>query len=70
MNMQALAELVPPLRACVLCRHSIERNNDLHCDCPSVRVVSGVQPVRLVREPGEACGPGANHLDMAAWSAA
>lgn len=67
MNLQALANLVPPLRGCALCLHSLERDGTLHCVCPAVRVVAGVQPVRLVRQPGEACGPGADHLDMAAW---
>lgn len=31
---------------------------------------SGLQPVRIVRSAGEACGPGARHLDMASWRAA
>jgi len=39
----------------------------LHCDCPAVRQVHGLQPVRVVRSMTEACGPGAAYMDMATW---
>lgn len=66
----ALSAQVPPLRACTLCMHSAPEHDGLHCLCPDVRLVSGLQPVHIVRGAGEACGPGARHLDMASWRAA
>jgi hypothetical protein len=66
----ALSAQVPPLRACELCLHSAEVSQTLLCLCHEVRRVSGLQPVHIVRGAGEACGPGARHLDMASWRAA
>ncbi len=69
--MSAAAEtLVPPLRACALCVHKRVDGDELRCACPAVREVRGVQPVRLVRAYGEACGPEAKHLHMASWGQA
>lgn len=65
----AAAITIPRLRACALCVHSQLKANGLHCQCPAVRLVGGQQPVHIVRAEGEACGPCARHLDMAAWSA-
>lgn len=61
---------VPPLRACDLCLHSQQMSQALHCLCPAVRRVSGLQPVHIARSAGEPCGPGARHLDMASWRTA
>lgn len=66
----AISAQVPPLRACDLCLHSAPHADGLQCHCPAVQVVCGLQPVRIVRSAGEACGPGARHLDMASWRAA
>ena len=43
MNLQALAQLVPPLHGCTLCAHSMERDGVRHCYAPAVREVFGVQ---------------------------
>jgi hypothetical protein len=64
----AIHAQVPLLRACELCLHSVQRADGRHCQCPAVRMVNGLQPVHIVRGAGEACGPGAHHLDMASWS--
>lgn len=66
----AISAQVPPLRACDLCLHSAPHADGLQCHCPTVLVISGLQPVRIVRGAGEACGPGARHLDMASWRTA
>jgi len=67
MNLQALEKLVPPLHGCTLCMHSMEKDGSLHCYAPAVREVFGVQPVRVIRACGEACGPGAAHMHMETW---
>lgn len=69
MNLQALAQLVPPLRGCALCTHGVERDGVRVCQAPAVRMVFGVQPVSVVRARAEACGPGAAHMHMPAWGA-
>ena len=69
MNMQALAQLVPPLHGCTLCAHSMERDGVRHCYAPAVREVFGVQPVNVIRASSEACGPGAIHMHMHTWGA-
>ena len=69
-TLEALEKLVPPLRGCALCMHSRPLDGQLHCACPAVREVHGLQPVRVVRATTEACGPGAAHMDMPAWKAA
>ncbi|GKS83243.1 hypothetical protein AVMA1855_03845 [Acidovorax sp. SUPP1855] len=69
MNAQALAALVPPLRGCALCMHSTRIGEALHCNCPAVRKVFGLQPVHVVRQTVGACGPGAAHMHMDAWGA-
>ena len=61
MNLQALAQLVPPLHGCTLCAHSMERDG--------VREVFGVQPVNVIRASSEACGPSASHMHMHTWGA-
>ncbi len=66
----AAGSLVPPLRACDLCVHRREADGQLHCACPAVRELQGIQPVRVVRSYGEACGPEARHLHMASWGRA
>ena len=58
---------VPPLRACALCKHSQPNDAGLQCQCPDVKLISGLQPVAIVRGPGEPCGPGARHLDIPTW---
>lgn len=68
MNVQALAQLVPPLRGCALCVHGMDRDDVRHCYAPAVRQVFGVQPVATARSCVEACGPGAAHMHMDAWS--
>lgn len=65
--LQTLEQLVPPLHGCTLCMFSKPIGGQLHCDCPAVRTVHGLQPVRVVRAAVDACGPGATHMDMAAW---
>ena len=35
MNLQALAQLVPPLHGCTLCAHSMEREGVRHCYAPA-----------------------------------
>ena len=67
MNLQALAQLVPPLHGCTLCMHSMNRDGVRHCYAPAVRDVFGVQPVNVIRSSTEACGPGASHMHMSAW---
>lgn len=69
MNVQALAQLVPPLRGCALCIHGVERDGVRHCHAPAVRQVFGVLPVDTARRCAEACGPGAAHMHMDAWGA-
>ena len=69
MNLQALAQLVPPLHGCTLCMHSMERDGVRHCYAPAVRDVFGVQPVNVIRSSTEACGPGASHMHMHTWGA-
>lgn len=69
MNVQALAQLVPPLRGCALCVHGMDRDGVRHCYAPAVRQVFGMQPVATARSCVEACGPGAAHMHMDAWSA-
>ena len=70
MNLQALELLVPPLHGCRLCVHSQDRDGQLHCYAPAVREVFGVRPVNVIRASSEACGPGAAHMHMDAWSVA
>lgn len=65
-----LAVLVPPLRACDLCMHSAKINDQLHCKHPHVHKVFGLQPVKVIRATGDACGPEAHHMDMTEWSLA
>lgn len=67
---EALELLVPPLRGCALCMHSTALGGQLHCACPTVQEMHGLQPVRVVRACIVACGPGAVHMDMTAWSVA
>lgn len=62
-----LEQLVPPLHGCTLCDHRADMGGTLHCDCPAVRQVHGLLPVRVVRSMTEACGPGATYMDMAEW---
>lgn len=66
-SIKELEQLVPPLHGCTLCDHRANLEGTLHCNCPAVRNVHGLKPVRLVRAMGEACGPGATHMDIAAW---
>jgi hypothetical protein len=63
----SLSDLVPPLRGCVLCVHSLRHQGELHCACPAMRQVAGMRAVHVVRAAGEMCGPGAQHMDMQAW---
>lgn len=70
MTRAELEALVPPLRGCALCAHSMERDGTLHCYAPAVRIVFGVQPVAMVRRLSEACGPSATHMYMPAWGEA
>ena len=70
MNVQALAQLVPPLRGCALCVHGMDHDGVRHCYAPAVRLVFGVQPVAVVRSCTAGCGPGAAHMHMQAWGAA
>ncbi|AVS66619.1 hypothetical protein C8245_13855 [Paracidovorax avenae] len=63
----ASAATVPPLRACALCMHGRPVAGALHCHCPAVRKVFGLQPASAMRTTAGACGPGAAHMDMPAW---
>jgi hypothetical protein len=63
---------LPALRACALCvHHEAAHGQELHCACPYVlQLYRGEpQPVRVMREPAEACGPHAQYLHLAAWGA-
>ena len=70
MNLQALAQLVPPLHGCTLCAHSMEREGVRHCYAPAVREVFGVQPVNVIRAscwpPTRAAPPGVDFKSRAA----
>jgi len=59
----------PPLRACALCVHGQDRGGERVCASPAV-TAGGVflpQPVVVARRSGQACGPDAAHLHIAAW---
>lgn len=63
------AATCPPLRACALCVHGQDRGGERVCASPAV-TAGGVflpQPVVVARRSGQACGPDAAHLHIAAW---